>query len=72
MTERASDRVEQVGEQDFFRVDRDRAGLDLGQVENVADEIEQVGSGAVNGAGKFDLLGREIAVRIVRQAAGRE
>lgn len=38
-------------------LDRHRAGLDLGEVENVADEVEQIGAGAVDGAGEFDLLG---------------
>ena len=46
-------------------VDRDGAGLDLRQVENVADQVEQVGAGAVDGAGEFHLLGRQVAVRIV-------
>ena len=44
--------------QDFLGVDRHRAGLDLRQIEDVADQIEQVGAGAVDGAGELDLLGR--------------
>ena len=39
--------------------------LDLGEVENVADEIEQIGSGAVDGAREFDLFARQVLVRIV-------
>ena len=64
VTERAGDGFEQRSEEDFFRFDRDGARLDLGQVENVADEVEQVGAGAVNGAGELDLLGREAAVGV--------
>ena len=65
MPERPSDRLEQVGGEDFLGVDRHRAGLDLGEIENVADEVQEVGAGAVDGAGEFDLLAREVAVRIV-------
>ena len=48
--------VQQAGEEDFFRLDRNRAGFDLRQIENVGDQVQQVGSGAVNGAGELDLL----------------
>ena len=41
--------------------------LDLREIEDVADEIEQVGAGAVDGAGELDLLAGEIAVRIFGQ-----
>ena len=54
-------------ERDLLGIDRDRAGLDLRQVEDVADEVEQVGAGAVNGAGELDLLGGQVAVRVVGQ-----
>ena len=60
-----ADRFEQVGEEDLLGLDGDGAGFDLRQVENVADQIEQVGAGAVDGAGELDLLRREVAVRIV-------
>ena len=36
-----ADRVEQVGEEDLLGLDRDRAGFDLGQVENVADQVSR-------------------------------
>ena len=61
------DHLEQVAEVDFLRIHRHRAGLDLRQVENVADQIQQVGAGAVDGAGEFDLLVGEVAVRILGQ-----
>ena len=57
VAERPRHHVEQVGEEHLLGVDRDRAGLDLRQIENVADEVEQVGAGAVDGAGELDLLG---------------
>ena len=65
--ERPRDRVEQIGDEDLLRVDRDRAGFDLRQIENVADQVEQIGAGAVDGAGEFDLLGGQIAVRVVAE-----
>ena len=65
VAERPRDRVEQVGEADLLGLDRDGAGLDLGQVENVADQVQQVGAGAVDGAGELDLLRRQVAVRVL-------
>ena len=65
VAERPRDHVEQVGEEDLLGVDRDGAGFDLRQVENVADQVEQVGAGAVDGAGELDLLRRQVAFRVV-------
>ena len=56
MAERPADRVEQIGEEDLLRLHRDRSGFDLRQVENVADQVQQVGAGAVDGAGELRLL----------------
>ena len=39
--------------------------LDLGEIENVADQVQEVGAGAMDGAGELDLSRREVAVRIV-------
>src|SRR6202034_4642306 len=63
--ERARNHVEQVGEENLVRIDRDRARLDLGQVQDVADEVEQIGAGNMNGPGKLDLFPREVAFRVV-------
>src|SRR4051794_38820188 len=64
VTEGAGYHLQQIGEEYFLRFDRDRAGLDLGEIENVADQVEQVGTGAVNSAGKLDLLGSEVVIGI--------
>ena len=64
VAERASNRLEQARGQDLLGIDGHGAGFDLRQIEDVADQVEQVGAGAVDGAGEFDLLGRQIAVRI--------
>jgi len=42
------------------------SGLDLRQIEDVADEIEQVGAGRVDGFCEFHLARAQVAVRIVR------
>ena len=63
---RATD-VEQVGEEDLLGLDRHRARLDLREVEDVADEVQQVGAGAVDGARELDLLAGEVAVGVVAE-----
>jgi hypothetical protein len=50
VAERPRDGVDQVCDKHLLRVHRDGAGLDLRQVENVADEVQEVGAGAVNRA----------------------
>ena len=59
------DHVKQAGEEDFFGIDRDRARFDLRQIENVADQVQQVGSRAMDGARELDLLAGQVAVRVV-------
>ena len=65
MAERAGHHVEQAGEEDLLGIDRDGARFDLREIENVADQVQQIGSGAVNGARELNLLRGQIAVRVV-------
>ena len=65
MPERACHHIQQVGEDDLLRVHRDRAGFDLRQVKDVADQVQQVSPGTVNRAGELDLPGGQIAVGVV-------
>ena len=65
--ERPRHRLDDALEHDLFGLDRDRARLDLGKIENVADEVEQVGTRAVNGARELDLLRRQIVIRVFRE-----
>ena len=65
--ERPRHRLEQVREVDLLGVDRDGAGLDLRQVEDVADQVQQVGAGAVDGARELDLLVGQVAVGVVAE-----
>ena len=67
MPERPRHHVDQVIEEDVLDIHRHRAGLDLRQVENVADQVEKVGAGAVDRAGELDLFRRQIAVRVVTE-----
>ncbi len=60
----AIDVVAQAGEGNFLDLDGDGAGLDLREIENVVDEIEQVGAGGVDVAGELDLLVREVAAGV--------
>lgn len=62
--ERASHGFQEVGGQDFLGIHGHGSRLDLGEVEDVADQIQQVGARAMDGARKFDLLGRQIAVGV--------
>ena len=59
------DHVEKICERNLLGVHGHGSGLDLRQVENVADQVQEVGAGAVNGAGELDLPGREVAVGVV-------
>ncbi len=67
MTERSRYGLNEARKGNFLGFDRHGARLDLGQIENVADQVEQIGSGAVNGAREFDLTGGQITFRIVGQ-----
>ena len=53
-------------------VDRHRARLDLGQVEDVVDQREQVGAGGVDGLGELDLLGGEVALGVLGEQLGED
>jgi hypothetical protein len=59
--------VAQVREAVFRHVQRDGTGLDLRQVENVVNQGQQVGAGAVDGLREFHLLARQVALGVVRQ-----
>src|SRR6202020_472366 len=50
------DGLQEVGGEDVLCLHRPRARFDLRKIENVADQVQQVGAGTVNRAGKFDLL----------------
>ena len=65
MPEVAVDCVAQTGKGDFLDFDRHRARLNLGEVKNIADQIQKVGTGAVNRTRELHLLRGKIAVSIL-------
>jgi hypothetical protein len=68
----ALDVVLQQLELELVDVDRHRPRLDLRQVEDVVDQRQQVGAGAVDRARELDLLGVEVALRVVREQPGQD
>ncbi len=65
--ERPRHRFLQVRQQDFLGIHRHRARFDLRQIEDVADQVQQIGARAMDGAREFDLTRRQVAVRIVAE-----
>ncbi len=62
--------VDQLNQGDPGRTDVHLARLDLRQIEDVVDQLEQVGTGPVDRLGEFHLLRRQIALGVVRQKFG--
>ena len=56
VTERPRQHIQQASEEDLLRVDRHSARLDLRKIQNVRDQVEQVGAGTVNRPRELDLL----------------
>ena len=67
VAEIAIDRVAQPGERNLLGIDGDGARLDLRQVENVVDQVQQIGARRVDVAGEIDLLARQVAAGVVGQ-----
>ena len=59
--------IEQIREEHLLRVDSHGSGFDLGQIQDIADQVEQVGARALYGAREFHLLTRQVAVRVLRK-----
>ena len=67
MPERPDYGILQSDKKHFLGVDRDGARLDLGQIQDIADQVHQIGARTVNRSSKFDLLGRQVAVWILAE-----
>ena len=67
MAERAGDELGKDPQRNLLGIHRDGAGFDLREVEDVADEIQEIAACAVYRAREFDLTARQIAIRVVRQ-----
>ena len=57
----------QTGERDVFDIHRDRAGFDFGKIQDVIDQVQEIGTGGVNVARKFHLLAGEVAGGVFRK-----
>src|SRR6266436_3708730 len=58
VTERTNHHVEKASEEYFLRVHGDGAGFDFGEIQDVADQVQQVCSGAVDRASELYLFCR--------------
>jgi hypothetical protein len=67
VAERALDGADQAAEVDLLGVDRHGARLDLRQVEDVGDQVQEVGARGVDRARELDLLVGEVALGIVAE-----
>ena len=70
--ERALDVFPQLAERVLADLDRHRPRLDLGHVEDVVDQREQVGARRVDRLGELLLLGRQVPVGVVREHLGED
>ena len=53
-------------------IEGDGAGLDLGQVEDLVDQGQQVLAGAVDDVGELDLLLGQVLFRVLGQLLGQD
>src|SRR3982074_1390850 len=67
VSERSTHHLKQGAEEYLLRIHRDRPRLNLGKIENVANQVKQVGSCRMNGASKFDLFASKVPIRVVAQ-----
>src|SRR6185369_8081551 len=65
--ERTIELVRDLAQVDGADVDADGSRLDLGQVEDVVDQRQQVAARGVDGLRELDLARRQVALRVVRQ-----
>ena len=63
--ERALDIIAQVGDALLCDVDRRGAGFDLGEIEDVVDQREQIGTGAADRRCHLDLFAGEILIAVI-------
>ena len=64
--------LQRRGDGDLFDLHRGLARLDLGQVENVVDQRQQIAARRVDGLRVLDLLRAQVAGLVVRQQLGQD
>jgi hypothetical protein len=70
--EGARQALDHAAQRQVFRHQLQLAGLDLGDVEDVVDQVQQVVAGRINRLGEAHLLFVQVAGRIVRQQLGQD
>ncbi|MNO46573.1 hypothetical protein D3C76_368610 [compost metagenome] len=70
--EHAAQAVHQARNAGVFRAYLQFAGFDLGNIENVVDQVKQVVAGRVDRLGELDLFGTEVFLRVFRQQLGQD
>ena len=67
MAEGLLDETAQIHEGHFVDIRRHRARLDLGQIQDIVDEVQQIVARCINGSRVLDLLGAQVLLRVVAQ-----
>ncbi len=70
--ERAIDIVEQVVQTQLADIHDDGSGLDLGEIQDVVDQGQEVLAGSVDRLGELGLFGAQVAVRVAGQLVGED
>ncbi|MNS25485.1 hypothetical protein D3C72_573800 [compost metagenome] len=68
--EHAAQAIGQTRHAGVLRNHFELARLDLGDVQNVVDQVEQIVAGGVNRLGKLDLFGAEVVLWVLREQLG--
>ena len=72
MAKRLNHVIQQIAQPDLLELHRHPPRFDPGQIQDVVDQREQVGSRGINRLRKFHLLGRQVVIGIFRQYFGQE
>ena len=66
------ERIDQSGKRDLFRHQFELAGFDLGNVQDVIDQVQQVIARRMDRLGKPHLFVAQVAFRILGQQPGQD
>ncbi len=70
--EHAAQAIDQARHAGVFRAHFKLAGFDLGNIQDVIDQVEQVIAGRIDRLGKLDLFSAEVVLRVFRQQLGQD
>jgi hypothetical protein len=72
MAERPLHIILQFAQCDFAHIHDDRARFDLGEIQNVIDQRQQIVAGGMNGLGELDLFGERFCVLVLGKLVGKD